>query len=116
MRNPMQTIVAVTESLMEESNVNTKHKETISSIADAANLMRRLADDVLDLSRIEAGQLHIENLSYDLPQCIRRAVHGLEVQAQKKGLQFHQNIDATVPKRVICDPTRVQQIMTNLLS
>jgi signal transduction histidine kinase len=67
-------------------------------------------------SKIEAGKLTLEKVSFDLRQCIRTGVHGFVHMATTKKLDFKQELAPDLPVRVLSDPTRFHQILLNLLS
>jgi signal transduction histidine kinase/FixJ family two-component response regulator len=115
LRNPMQSIVSMVDFL-NQTHPTEEQTVYIRAIGDAARLMKRLADDVLDISKMEAGQLKIEHVAFDLRKCIRAALQGFVEVAQRLSLQLDVSFDEALPTSVVSDPTRLQQIICNLVS
>mgnify|MGYP001809835125 CR=1 FL=1 len=85
-------------------------------IGEAGRMMTVLLDDMLDLSKLEAGRMSVEAVDFDLRQAVLDAVHAWRPQARAKGL--HMRIDGArhLPAWVSGDPTRMRQVINNLLS
>jgi signal transduction histidine kinase len=111
----MQTIVSMTDILI-RTTMTTCQNDAVQVILESITLMKQLANDVLDISKIEAGKLTLENVSFDLRQCIRTGVHGFVHMATTKKLDFQQQLASDLPVRILSDPTRFHQILLNLLS
>ncbi len=115
-RTPMNAIIGFTEVLAEEdlpADQRTAHLKTIRSNGEH---LLSLISDVLDMSKIEAGKLTIEERSLDIPQLLRETCDLFGQQAQKKGLGFKLDIDTSAQHTFRSDPTRLRQIVSNLLS
>jgi CheY-like chemotaxis protein len=78
--------------------------------------LTNLIGQILDLSKIEAGRIELENIEFSLPELLNDAVHALGLSAQEKGVQLRLKIEGTFPYIVSGDPTRIRQIMLNLIS
>jgi signal transduction histidine kinase len=111
----MQIIMSMTEFLSQPSSA-TAHVEYVASITDAIHIMRRLANDVLDLSKMEAGGFLLEHVAFNLRDCVRSVTRGYEVLSKGKNISFVVQIADDLPTEVVSDPVRLQQILTNLLS
>jgi CheY-like chemotaxis protein len=74
-----------------------------------------LINRILDLSKIEAGMLEMEHVHFHLPREVEKTVSSFDLEAQKKGLELSCSIDDNVPKTVTGDPTRLQQVLVNLI-
>jgi signal transduction histidine kinase len=111
----MQTIVSMTDILV-QTTMTTCQNDAVQTVLESITLMKQLANDVLDISKIEAGKLTLEKVSFDLRQCIRTSVHGFVQVATTKKLDFKQELASDLPVRVVSDPTRFHQIFLNLLS
>ena len=75
-----------------------------------------LINDILDLSKIEAGQIILESTAVDIEERTHKMLSLFLAKARKKGLKLEISIDKTVPTAIMSDPTRIDQILTNLLS
>src|SRR5581483_7361312 len=113
MRNPMQTIVSMTD-ILTSTTMTTIQSDAVAAIFESVTLMRRLANDVLDLSKMEAGKLQIETVSFDLKHCIKGVTAGFTSEAPRKGIDFDIRLSFDLPDRIISDPTRLHQIIINL--
>jgi signal transduction histidine kinase/PleD family two-component response regulator len=85
-------------------------------IADAGRMMRTLLDDVLDHAKLEAGRMSIEAVPFDLRAMLAQTVRFWQSEARKKGLKLRVEGAAALPQWVEADPTRLRQIMNNLIS
>jgi CheY-like chemotaxis protein len=74
-----------------------------------------LVDDILDFSKLEAGKLVLENIGFDLAGLLDEFTEIMKVKASLKGLEYSVNLPAQMPARVIGDPARLRQILTNLV-
>ena len=85
-------------------------------IGDAGRMMTTLLDDLLDLSKLEAGRMSVEAIDFNLRQCVLDAVRMWRPQAQAKGLRMRIIGARSLPGWVTGDPTRVRQVLNNLIS
>ena len=83
---------------------------------DSGRALIALIDDILDISKIEAGRSSLENVIFDLHRIVEDAVQLSRVQADAKGLRAQSRVSARIPKLLRGDPHRLRQILTNLLS
>lgn len=113
-RNPLNIIIGMSH-LLDDSSLTTHQKRFSSSIRDNCNALLVLLNDVLDLSKIEAGHLNIESSTFDLIKQIDSVIKVVENSATKKNLQLFMHISSCVPDRVTGDPWRLRQILLNLL-
>jgi len=116
-RTPMNAILGFTEVLRrgygKSEADRQKHLDTIRSSGEH---LLQLINDVLDLSKVEAGRLEIERIPFAPHPLIREVVGVLDVKAQEKGIALRLEIDGPIPETLSSDPTRLRQIVTNLLS
>ncbi|QTQ16989.1 response regulator [Treponema parvum] len=113
-RTPIQTIIGTLE-LLSETSLNEEQTEYIHQIQFGADILLSMADDVLDLSKIRSGTFKLENISYNIRSLVEHVTDLVCIEAFNKGLEVITDIDEDVPVTVIGDPTRVQQILLNLL-
>jgi PAS domain S-box-containing protein len=114
-RTPMTGLLGMLELLLETDLDDVQKDFAQSALSSGRNLLHIL-NDILDFSKIEAGQVTLEAISTDLPDIMTDVMTTLGTQAAKKGLQLILDVDAKAPTRVLCDPTRLRQILMNLTS
>lgn len=114
LRTPMNAVIGYSGLLM-EMGLEGEAEAYVHSVYTSANHLLTLINDVLDFSRIEAGELHLEQTPFSVHECIESAIEILSGSAQDKGLALTLSI-SQVPSNVVGDPTRLRQIVLNLLS
>lgn len=114
-RTPMNGVIGMIE-LVSHSKLTNKQKNFIATAKRSAQSLMMIINDVLDLSKIEAGQLTIELVEFDLDQLLVELTHDLQFQANKKGLRLELLKNNVQQTRVLGDPYRITQIMNNLVS
>jgi len=113
-RTPMNAIIGITE-LMFDTEVTLQQKEYLETIKTSAELLLNLLNDILDLSKVEAGRLELEYISFDLRAVVQSIVRTMSAHALKKGLIFQTYLATDVPIRLMGDPLRLKQIIVNLV-
>ncbi|HKK32924.1 MAG TPA: ATP-binding protein [Desulfomicrobiaceae bacterium] len=113
-RTPMNAILGVAD-LLQETNLSTEQEEYVQIFQSAGNVLLDVVNDVLDLSKIEAGQLKLESVPVDLSELIRDIASLTGINAGNKGLRFRLDIPENGFPPVLADPTRLRQILLNLL-
>jgi PAS domain S-box-containing protein len=113
-RTPMNAILGMAQLLWETplSLYQRRYLETMRANGDA---LLALIDDILDLAKVESGQLVLENVAFELDELVERAVETLGIRAHQKGLELAARIAPDVPLGVTGDPLRLRQILINLL-
>ena len=114
-RTPMNGIIGMTE-LLKDSDLNTVQKEALDNISISANGLMDIINDILDLSKIEAGKLAINEEDFDLIKMIEGATTMVSDRLYKKGLMFSYYVEPSLPKIILSDETRLRQIILNLMS
>ena len=114
LRTPLNGVIGMT-SLLQESDLPQEHAELVDTIKMCADNLLVLINDILDLSKIEAGGLELENISFDLRELVESAVTIVAEQAMGKGLEIGCLVGTAVPEQVSGDPTRLRQVLVNLL-
>ena len=114
-RTPLNAVMGLSY-LLEQSPLNAEQRGFIQRIQTAGRALQGVIDDVLDLSKIEAGEMQLEQAPFDLARLLAELTELLSVQAEAKGLALRMPALAGVPRHVRGDATRVRQILTNLLS
>ena len=113
-RTPMNAIVGITRLLLDKNPLpeQTRYLNVIQQSAD--NLLV-IINDILDLSKIEAGKIIIEHINFSLREVLSSAKEMLLIKAEEKNLAFDFYIEEGIPDRLVGDPTRLNQILINLL-
>ena len=114
-RTPMNAIIGLSELLLREG-VDARSHDRLGKIKGAAHHLLGIIDDILDLSKIEAGKLGIERVEFVLPDLVDRAVVLVRERAREKGLRLRSEIDPALPCTLAGDPVRLTQILVNFLS
>ncbi len=115
-RTPMNGVIGVAEAMLAQENLAAETRERLEMIKVSGESLIRILDDILDLSKIEAGKLEIKNDSFDFKLACR-SVHLLfSAKAREKRLGFTIAIAPDVPQFLVGDSGRVRQILSNLIS
>lgn len=115
MRTPLNGIVGISE-LLRDVGPDETTRSRAHIVLQSAEQLDRVIGDLLDLSRLEFGRLHIGAEPFDPAQLLRDVVAAFSPQAADHGLALAQQVAPAVPRWVSGDPARVQQVLSNLLS
>jgi signal transduction histidine kinase/CheY-like chemotaxis protein len=115
-RTPMNAILGLTEIQLENYAVLPETKEAFSEIYNSGYLLLGIINDILDLSKIEAGKMELSPSVYDVPSLINDTVHLNIMRYDSKPVGFHLHVDENIPSKLYGDELRIKQILTNLLS
>ncbi|KMQ50528.1 multi-sensor hybrid histidine kinase [Chitinispirillum alkaliphilum] len=113
-RTPMNGVIGMA-GLFLDTELNSEQRKFAQMIQKSGETLLRLINDILDLSRIEAGKLEIENVTFNLRVCIEDIMEIMEFKAHEKGLELILMIEPAVPPFLEGDPGRLRQIITNLV-
>ncbi|MDQ1636802.1 MAG: two-component system, sensor histidine kinase and response regulator [Pyrinomonadaceae bacterium] len=113
-RTPMNVIIGTAELAL-ETNLDAQQSRYINSIALAAESLLVIIDDILDFSKIEAGKLSFETIDFDLRSTVQSVMELMAERVRAKELEMTLSFDADVPAKLRGDPTRLRQVLTNLL-
>lgn len=114
-RTPMNGVLGLLE-LVQISEPNTTRRKLLDTARTSAFGLLRILDDILDLSKIEAGRLSLENVPLDLSALIQSVSDTLAPNAAEKHLYLHCRVDPRLPPVLYGDPVRLRQILFNLIS
>ncbi|MBR6153156.1 MAG: response regulator [Treponema sp.] len=114
LRTPLQTIVSTTE-LMQDTPLNKEQREYVRQIQFSADVLLQLANDILDVSKLNSGEMQMENIPFDISELVEHVVDLVAIEAFEKGLELATDIDPYIPKMIMGDPTRMQQVILNLV-
>ena len=115
-RTPLNGVLGMAQALSAEPDLKPGHRQSLGVIRQSGESLLTILNDVLDLSKVEAGRLELEEIVFDLEATVRGAQETFAPQAAAKGLAFHLRFDAAAAGGYLGDPTRVRQILYNLLS
>jgi signal transduction histidine kinase/CheY-like chemotaxis protein len=113
-RTPMNGIMGMTHILL-EMNPRPEQKRYLDTIRKSSENLLVIVNDILDLSKIEAGRMDIEETDFSLIEAVDTVARTLQHRVEEKGLSFDIDIDPTIPEVIIGDPTRIGQILLNII-
>jgi len=113
-RTPMNAIMGMTELAL-GTELSDEQREYLRTVRSSSELLLGLLNDILDLSKIEADKMEMEEIDFSLPEVVAEVVKTLEVKAQQKGIRLETHLPASLPAVLRGDPTRLRQILLNLL-
>ena len=114
LREPMNGVLGMAR-LLADTELSAEQRGYVATIIDCAESLLTVINDLLDLTRIDAGRLEIVEGVFDLPALIGRIAASLEPRARAHGLRFTREIAADVPRRLRGDPGRLRQVLVNIL-
>ncbi|QDG54290.1 response regulator [Persicimonas caeni] len=114
-RTPMNAIIGMSE-LLGDTSLDTLQREYLEMLDESAHSLLRLLNDILDFSRIEAGELELEERSFDVDETLGTPLQMLASRAADKGLELSYEVDGAVPTRLVGDPGRLRQVLINLVT
>ena len=113
-RTPMHGILGMLE-LLGEAPLSEAHRDQLETAERSASVLLHLINDILDVSRIEAGALRLERIDFDAIRVLDDVVGLLVGQAQRKGVELSASVGAGVPRTLRGDPMRLNQVLMNLI-
>ncbi len=114
-RTPMNAILGFSEILKEQLRDSPQYHDYLNGIMDSGHNLLRLLNDILDLSKIEAGRLEIRQETVNLQTVITEIYHIFSLKAREKGVQLESYLSPDLPAAVLLDGTRLRQILFNLV-
>jgi signal transduction histidine kinase len=116
MRTPMNVIVGLTDLMLEEGDTPSKLKDVLKKVSIAGDTLMGLIDDVLDISKVEAGKMDLMPEQYDVASLLNDIITFNMIRVEDKPLTFKLDISESLPCSLFGDDLRVKQILNNLLS
>jgi len=116
LRTPMTSILGFADVLLEPDQTEAERREALVTIRRNAGHLSELINDVLDLSKIDAGRMTVEKIPCDLPDLIAQTVALTRPGANSDAPQIMVRFDGPIPRQIRTDPLRLRQILVNLLS
>ena len=117
-RTPLNAILGYSELLRDDGDLRRapdSRIQTLDAIQHNGRHLLAIIDEILDLTKIEAGRMSIEKMDCSPIEIVREVVAQLRIRAQGKGLELHARCDGPIPETVHTDPTRLRQILVNLV-
>lgn len=115
-RTPMNAILGLTDILMKTNTFEGQNLENINSIKYSAEYLLIIINDILELTKIEAGKLSLEKLDFSLKEKLENIKRMMGFKASEKGISFNINIEKGTPEYLKGDPYRLDQILINVAS
>ena len=113
-RTPMTGIMGMVK-MLEDTELSDEQKDFILTIGDSGQAMLALLNDILDFSKIEDGAMDLETIEFDLRRVLNSVTMLMKAHSDQKNLQLILNIDDDIPQKLYGDPTRLRQIILNLV-
>jgi two-component system, sensor histidine kinase and response regulator len=113
-RTPLNAILGMTELAL-ATELSREQRDYLRTVKSAANTLLDLLNDVLDISKIEAGKMEIEEVDFNLAEVVRETLKALAMRAHEKGLELAVHMPMDIPQSLRSDPTRIRQVLFNLV-
>ncbi|MEH6625507.1 MAG: ATP-binding protein [Motiliproteus sp.] len=115
LRTPLTSVMGFIQ-LLQKTTLNKEQKEYSSIVSRTSTLLLSLIDDILDFSKLQSDAISIEKIPFNLEECIEDTLAMQAAAANEKGLNLYFISDPKLPERILGDPTRIRQIISNLVS
>ncbi|MDR0442208.1 MAG: response regulator [Treponema sp.] len=115
-RTPMNSIIGFSELALDDKEISGRTKEYLDNISQSAKWLLALINDILDISKIEAGKMEIEHIPFDLHEIFSHCQSIIQPKAVEKGISLYCYAEPSVGKKLLGDPLRLRQALINLLS
>lgn len=115
-RTPLTAIIGYAELLQKGELTNVTPEQAVDIIFRSGEHLLHLINDILDISKIEANKLQVEHVPVSLPSLIEEVCSLVKSKIEEKNLTFEKQIDFPIPGTIVSDPTRIKQILLNLLN
>jgi PAS domain S-box-containing protein len=114
-RTPLGAIIGFADLLKDENLDPEERDQFVETISRNAKALTRIIDDILDLAKVEAGRLDIEEIEFSLFDLIQEVLELFKDKVRQKGIDLQFKMEDDFPRRIISDPTRIRQILINLV-
>jgi len=115
LRTPLNGIIGITE-VLDDTKLDKEQKEFVSMIRESSNNLRVIVNDILDVSKLNAGKMELENIEFDLFGKLEASAGVFITKMEEKDIILNLYTDPKIPQFVIGDPTRISQVVINLVS
>ena len=116
MRTPMNAILGITEIQMRDKNLTIDTVKALGKIYESGDLLLNIINDILDLSKIEAGKMEIIPMRYDMPSLINDTAQLNRLRYENEPIVFSITVDPKTPYNLLGDELRIKQVLNNILS
>jgi signal transduction histidine kinase/ActR/RegA family two-component response regulator len=113
-RTPMNGVIGMIQLAL-DTELSDEQRQLVATAKSSADSLLSLLNDILDFSKIEAGRLTIEVIDFNVRQCLEECLQGFALQAAMRGLELKHSVQPDVPRILQGDPTRLRQILNNLV-
>lgn len=113
-RTPMNGVLGFTELVL-SGNLEAEQRRHVELIAESGRSMMRLLNDILDVSKIDSGKMHVTQEPVDIRHVVRRCADLMRPVISAKGVVLSTRVDTAVPRHISGDPLRVRQVVLNLI-
>jgi len=113
-RTPMNGVIGMTDLLL-DTGLNAEQVDYANMVKSSADSLLTIINDILDFSKIEAGKLELDSIDFRLRDSLVPAIKTLALRAHQKGLELTCDIRPEVPEDVVADPTRLREVIVNLV-
>lgn len=113
-RTPMNAIIGITDLLLSSETTNTQ-REYLKMVQDSGEALLTLINDILDFSKIESGKFELQMSTFDIREMLGDTMKGLGFRAHSKDIELAFRVDQSIPSGLIGDPSRIRQIVVNLV-
>lgn len=114
-RTPINTIIGLNEMILRE-DISDEVADDARNIQGASKMLLTIINDLLDMSKLESGKMEIVSVKYNVGDMLSEIVAMIWQRAKEKGLEFHVDIDPTIPVMLYGDEVRIKQVIINLLN
>jgi signal transduction histidine kinase/DNA-binding NarL/FixJ family response regulator len=116
LRTPLNAILGYAQILKRQENLTGTQRQQLEIMRTSGEHLLKLINDILDMGKIEAQKMELEEVSFDLPSLLSQALNITRIKAEEKDLSFHYEAGAMLPEYVRGDERKLRQILLNLLS
>jgi len=113
-RTPLNVLIGMGE-LLERTALNTEQRQYVRILEKSGSNLQALINDLLDLSKVEAGRVTLEEIDFELPAVLDTTVEILSMRAKEKGIELACQLGPPIPARLKGDPDRLRQVLINLV-
>jgi signal transduction histidine kinase/CheY-like chemotaxis protein/CHASE2 domain-containing sensor protein len=113
-RTPMNGVVSLTELLL-ETKLNDEQRDFVETIRSSSDTLLNIINEILDFSKIDSGEMQLEKINFNVTNCVEQVIEVLANNAYSKGIELSCRVDPNIPAELQGDPTRLTQVLTNLI-
>ncbi|MDR2696049.1 MAG: response regulator [Deltaproteobacteria bacterium] len=114
-RTPMNSIIGFSELALDGALLP-KTREYLGKILENSEWLLQIINDILDISKIESGKMHLESIPFNLHELFDHCRTAITPSALEKGIMLHFSVEPSIEKKLLGDPTRLRQVLVNMLS